>query len=214
MWNGSGDSCVNLNPSGFTDSEAHGVYGGYQVGWGSGDSTGSKTHALMWHGSATQYWDINPAGKNNSYINGMVGMQAFGSADAHAMLWSLNTDGTFTNTDLQPASGFISTEINGSNGTQQVGNAVGSATGNLWHAMLWNGSSSSWLDLHQFLPTGPGYVRSGAYGIDANGDVVGWAADGSGFNRAILWQVPEPATLSLLALGGLALLRRCRGFKG
>jgi hypothetical protein len=62
------------------------------------------------------------------------------------------------------------------------------------------------VDLHTFLP--PGFTSSRAFGIDSDGNIVGWA-DGPTSSHAILWQpvaVPEPGTLTLLAIG-LAALR-------
>jgi hypothetical protein len=48
------------------------------------------------------------------------------------------------------------------------------------HALLWNGTAQSVVDLHTFLP--PGFASSQAFGIDASGNVIG-SADG----HAILW---------------------------
>jgi len=51
-----------------------------------------------------------------------------------------------------------------------------------------------------------------AFAINDNGQIVGIGSDAQGNGRAfLLTPIPEPATLSLLALGGLALLRRRRG---
>jgi probable HAF family extracellular repeat protein len=75
--------------------------------------------------------------------------------------------------------------------------------------LLWDGTAGSYLDLGQFLPGG--FTGSFAEGISANGDIVGDAMDASGNFHAFLWaSVPEPATLSLLSLGGLTLIRRRR----
>ncbi|MCH9023676.1 MAG: PEP-CTERM sorting domain-containing protein, partial [Planctomycetes bacterium] len=52
---------------------------------------------------------------------------------------------------------------------------------------------------------------SQAKGISADGlTIVGWGRNPSGNSEAWIATIPEPATLSLLALGSLALLRRRR----
>jgi hypothetical protein len=63
------------------------------------------------------------------------------------------------------------------------------------------------VDLHTFLP--PGFTTSEAFGIDADGNIVGYAVGPAGAH-AFLWQpvaaVPEPSTLILFGLGALGLL--------
>ena len=65
------------------------------------------------------------------------------------------------------------------------------------------------VDLHTFLPAG--FTSSEAHGIDAAGNIVGWASGPAG-THAFLWctdslaSVPEPstATLMLIGLAGIA----------
>lgn len=54
-----------------------------------------------------------------------------------------------------------------------------------------------------------GIDESIARAINASGKVVGYGINPDGYERGFL-AIPEPATLSLLALGGLAVMRRRR----
>jgi hypothetical protein len=50
---------IDLHPSGFTSSEALGVSGGQQVGFGE-SVEGGGPHALLWTGSAGSVVDLHP----------------------------------------------------------------------------------------------------------------------------------------------------------
>jgi PEP-CTERM motif len=110
-------------------------------------------------------------------------------------------------TDLNP-SGFGYFAALGISSSQQVGEGYGS--GNDYHALLWSGTAGSVVDLHSFLSSN--YSSSETDGIDANGNIVGQAFFiPTGKEHAILWTiVPEPGSMTLLALGGVALLLRKR----
>ena len=149
--------------------------------------------------------DLTPAGFGKSQAFGVNGGQQVGHGywnngyDNHALLWS----GTAASAvDLNPAGFFVSESIAISGG-QQAGYGQSPATGNHNHAFVWSGTAASAVDLHQFLPAG--FTGSIAQGIDAQGNIVGWAYDGSG-EHAILWQpVPEPSALILLCVGAISL---------
>jgi hypothetical protein len=123
--------------------------------------------------------------------------------NSHALLWSSTAASVV---DLNP-SGFISSYANGTSGGQQVGYGT---TGGNYHALLWSGTAASAVDLQSFLPSD--YTQSLAEGVDANGNIVGYAFNSStGQYDAMLWvAVPEPSTFALAGLGAAALfiLRR------
>jgi hypothetical protein len=99
----------------------------------------------------------------------------------HALLWTGSADSVV---DLNP-SGFTASEAYGVSGGQQVG--VGTIGGQE-HALLWMGSADSVVDLHTFLP--PQFTSSIAHGIDADGNIVGYASGPDGNNHAFLL-IPE-----------------------
>ncbi len=110
--------------------------------------------------------------------------------------------------DLNPP-GFTQTGANAVAGNLQVGFGAGTATGGQQHAMLWQGTAASYVDLNSFLTgLGPTFVGSYAYDIDESGVIVGSAvaSDGSNFvGYAVMWTpVPEPAT-AIMFLFGLAI---------
>ena len=108
--------------------------------------------------------------------------------------------------DLQPLQ-FDESQVSDVSGNRQVGSATwrypnGEGT---THAIVWNGTAESAIDLHQYLNL-PGISQSGATSIAANGDIVGWASGPSGnYTYAVLWRlVPEPSTGTLVCCGLLA----------
>ena len=73
------------------------------------------------------------------------------------------------------------------------------------HGYIYDGSTYTALDF----PEGSGGVSSGTYPRDIDGgNIVGRYHDSR--NRGFIATIPEPTTLSLVAMGTLILLRRRR----
>jgi hypothetical protein len=98
LWGGSPGSVVDLHPRGFADSQALGISGGQQVGWGAGVTTENFRHALLWRSTAASVVDLHaflPPGFVGSIasgidVNGDIVGVAWGPASAnwnHAFLW-------------------------------------------------------------------------------------------------------------------------------
>jgi hypothetical protein len=115
--------------------------------------------------------------------------------------------------------GWVLSKAFGTNGTQQVGagfitEEAGQLvpTGN-YQALLWSGTAASYVNLEPLLPVTDTWVSSEAYGINAAGDVFGYAVDTNGNYFAVEWSsVPEPVSGALLSVVGVCLLMRRRGF--
>ncbi|HWW74971.1 MAG TPA: hypothetical protein VNZ44_06240, partial [Pyrinomonadaceae bacterium] len=110
----------------------------------------------------------------------------------HAALWT----GTAASVvDLHP-SGYASSQAHATNGAQQAGFGWANTPAQVTrrHALVWSGNAASAVDLNQFMPLG--FTEAAATGIDAAGNVVGWAvkgsSDGTASTHAVMW-VPTDA---------------------
>jgi hypothetical protein len=188
LWSGTAESAVDLNPTniaGITYSQAFGIGGGQQVGYGYGSGTNNTEHAFLWSGTAASAVDLNPAGAGGSDAFGTDGVQqvGYGTIDgtdaSHAFLWS----GTAASAvDLNPnnIAGFNTSEALGVSNGQEVGYVSGDYTGP-GHAVVWEGTAASAVDLN---PTKFGNSEA----ISTNGaEQVGWANGIGPYDNAYLW---------------------------
>ncbi len=213
LWYGSAATVVDLHPIGYNYSKALGVHNGVQVGYASSlpypgintDTPGYHTtsHAMMWTGQAASFVDLHPLGYDASEALATNGPQQGGwvytaLGGQHAAMWS-GTAASFV--DLAPA-GFVDSKVTALTDTQQVGEGWTGAgafqAGAVRHALVWNGSGDTVVDLNQYLPAG--YTQAVATGVDAAGNVVGYAYNNLGFNGA----VPADAIAVVFAPGAAA----------
>jgi hypothetical protein len=226
LWTGTASSAVDLNPSnlGITYSFATATNGVQQVGYGSTEQDPNTNHALLWTGTANSAVDLTPSnlGITDCVASGVGGGQEVGDGDSastggnpHALVWNGTANSAV---DLNPSSMDITSSFAiATNGSEQVGYGSGSGTGGSSNALLWTGTADSAVDLQSLLPS-PGlfqnWIWSEALSVDASGDVFGIAESDSQFSittnyYAVEWTaVPEPSSLTLLAIGCTYLLRR------
>lgn len=211
LWTGSAAGYVDLHPSliGASYSKAKGVRNGQQVGYFSniaypindnGVYSGTS-HAMVWAGTSASGVDLNPAGYDSSQALATNGTQQGGwghplasASQTHAMMWSGTPD---TAIDLHPA-GFSDSRILAMTDTKQVGDGwvgVGYQPGSVRHALVWSGSAANVVDLNQYLPSG--YLHAVATGVDASGNVVGYAYNTFGYGM----DVPPDAIAVVFAPG-------------
>jgi hypothetical protein len=196
LWSGSAASAVDLTPLGlgYGAGRALGTDGVQQVGFGQqvlSITAFSGPFAVVWSGTADSAVNLNPPDSGSSQANAVSGGQqvGYGYFPHRALLWSGSAESVV---ELQP-DGYAASEANATNGIQQAGSGfVGDAFTMVGHshALVWTGSAASAVDLNQFLP--PGYTDAAATGIDAEGNVVGWASRGPSSDpanvHAVMWK--------------------------
>jgi hypothetical protein len=197
LWNGTADSAVDLNPATLSDSQAIGTDGIHQVGGGTLAAAGRPGHAIAWAGTAASAVDLNPSGFSSSYALAVnadaVGGAASRGAESHAIVWNL-ADHSFTDLNPDTLAGITGSVVQAVRGSQQAG--YGNGPNIYAHALLWNGTADSVVDLHALLPGD--FTASIAYSFDNEGNIYGIANNDSGY-FVVKWTVPEPALLSSVA---------------
>jgi hypothetical protein len=187
VWSGSGSSPRDITPSinYFPEAWVYGGGGSDLVGYGVTNNGGyyGYAHALLWRGPSFAWTDINPAGDQDSYAYGIYGNEIVGSGGTsaiHALLWSLAN--LQTPVDLNPGA-FSSSEALAIYGTKQVGYGVTGTPTSTQHAILWNGTSASAVDL-----TPPGVTSAYAYGLDGVVEVGCGIVAPATASHALLWK--------------------------
>ena len=98
LWTGTAASAVDLNPIGYSASEALATNGTQQGGWAYNPLPAQSQHAALWSGNPDSFVDLNPLGYNDSRItaltatqqvgDGWVGSMGLPGSIRHALVWS------------------------------------------------------------------------------------------------------------------------------
>jgi probable HAF family extracellular repeat protein len=160
--------------TGFTDGSAWAVNDAGQVAVSEGVGGNLSGDAFLWESGSglTDLGKINgsptiPLGINNAVTN-VHPVQIVGTG-GDAWIWQKGGVMTDLNTLLPPHSGWVLTEADGINDSQQI---VGQGTINgQYHASLWQIGSGVPTDLG----TLPGVANSGAKAINNSSQVAGWS---------------------------------------
>jgi len=162
------------------------VVGSYGDGYAYLYETGVWTFLNNWT-PANQGWDAsrNAWDINN---NGKIAGSAYKDSVLHACVWD---NGTIT--DLGVGEAFAINDL---------GQAVGIGPG---YGILYDNGIT--YNLNDLVDPGLGWTLGVAYDINNSGWIVGLGTNPSGQNSAYLL-IPEPTSLTILALGGLCFLRR------
>jgi len=171
---------------------------GVAAGFGRSDSDGHH-HAFTWT-MAGGVRDLGVLAGEETHVkaisdSGMI--VGYSNPGAIAYAWS-EADGLHI---LPPLSGQCSSAEGVNSNDEVVGAYWGASTPS--HAFLWT------QDKGIFDISPPGWTGTFAYDINKWGWIVGAGIAPDGQQHGFLL-IPEPATLSLLALGGMGLLKRCR----
>jgi hypothetical protein len=228
LWNGNSTAPIDLHPANWRYSMANATDGSRQVGYVEGQNPPySNRHAALWNGtpeSVVYLWPLSEWGLSEALSiggNQQVGFvdRSYGGNEGgttyriHALLWMGTPESVV---DLHPTSlpgandpGDQRSYALDTDGVSQVGYADftipvggGSYTSQI-HALLWNGTAASVVDLHP-----AGWDWSYATGVKS-GTQVGYGVQTAGFSdvQAFLWH----GTATSLAILGEGVIKDTNG---
>ncbi|MGA2266484.1 MAG: DUF3466 family protein [Phycisphaerae bacterium] len=208
--------------------------GGMEKYDGSGNYFGVR--AVRWDANGTAATELGSLGDDGTgwTASGAVAINATGtivgyaqkfvgghSPGQRAVRWDA---GSTVATELgnlgTDSSGYTTCQANAINSSGLiVGSAAWYVNGvdmGQWHAVYWDANGNA-VDLNTLIDPNSGWTLLNALSVSDTGWIAGIAnydSDGPGgaspYSRLFMVQIPEPASASLLALAGLALLRRRR----
>lgn len=181
---------------------------------GRGNLLGSYDRATLWQGGAAV--DLGVLGgvvscalgvSDSGYVVGWTDT-IDPTVIEHAFKWA-DEDG---NGQADPGEmldlDVLGTRYSGALGVNNHGQAVGWAGTNDSDVRAFIWSDDQMVNLNDLIAPGSGWVLSRANDINDAGEIVGYGTVNGQAHGFLLTPIPEPATLSLLAVAAIALLRR------
>ena len=201
---------TGLGTLGGTESTAYDINSLGQVVGGANVASGDEHAFLYTPGSGMT--DLGTLGGGYSWACGInnseqvVGQASTTSGNYPAFLYTPGSGMT----DLGTLNDFGSVAYSINNVGQVVGGADTTEVG-VEDQLAWLYSDGVMKDLNSLIDPASGWTLVKATSINDGGQIVGVGWNGLGQQEAfLLTPIPEPATLSLLALGGLLVLRHRR----
>jgi len=153
-------------------------------------------------------------GYNYSYAvsnnnSGQIVGYAFDVPGYHSRAVLFDATGGGANIALGTLVGYDSSSATSINDKADIVGNAWNSTGPA-HAWLFDPWTGHMVDLNSLIDPSLGWTLTYASDINNNGWIVGYGINADGETHAYLL-TPEPGTLTLLGVGGLALLRRRRG---
>jgi probable HAF family extracellular repeat protein len=174
------NSIVQLDTLGGTAGTAGGINDVGVVVGQSRITNDEATHATLWNGtSATDLGTLGGTGSTAIDINNKGQIVGWGNISGdqseHGIFWNSSTA---TAEDL----GTLGGDTSAAQAINDLAQIVGYSTlvNGDTHAVIWNGTATTPLDLNIYLPTelaNAGWVMAYGFGINNNSDIVGYLAN-------------------------------------